>query len=77
MTAVNLEQALIHAIHRLNQQQQQQLLAFIDVMVPPEEPMKPGDPRALLSLAGTLPSADAQEMLQIIEEGTKIDYDEW
>ncbi len=74
MTAVNLEQALIHAIHRLNQQQQQQLLAFIDVMVPPEDKSNPSH---VLKLAGTFPKEDLKEMRQIIEEGNKIDYDEW
>lgn len=74
MTAFSLDQALLQAIHRLNEQQKQHLLAFIEVMVPPKEKSHPSN---VLKLAGTFPKDDLSEMAQIIKEGDKIDYDEW
>lgn len=73
-TTVDLDQALLQAIHRLDQQQKQHLLAFIEVMVPPEDKSAPSH---VLKLSGTFPKEDLREMQQIIEEGDKIDYDEW
>jgi len=73
-TAITLDQALLRAIHRLNQEQKQHLLAFIEVMVPPEDKSHPS---RVLKLSGSFPKEDLQEMRQIIKEGDKIDYDEW
>ncbi|MEM9987751.1 MAG: hypothetical protein AAF804_21890 [Bacteroidota bacterium] len=79
---IDLDQALLEAIHRLNEQQKQHLLAFIEVVLPPKEesidsPKEKSHPSAFLNLAGTFPKEDLDEMAQIIKEGDKIDYDEW
>ena len=76
MTSPSLLYAILRAVRRLSEPQQQALVTLLEAMQPKQSVgYQPSS--KLLQYAGQFDATSVQQMEQAIEEGDKIDYDEW
>ncbi len=77
MQTISVRRQIERKLDALPLEQQRRVLDFITHLDYPDFP--PGVPgKDLIQFAGTLSPEDAEELIQIIEDGCeKIDYNEW
>jgi hypothetical protein len=73
MTSFPIEQQLLEVVRKLNEGEQQQVLAYAQALS--FERKVSG--RSLLRFAGAIPLDDLERMENAIEDCEKIDPDEW